>query len=198
MGVKGSQTKAAILDVAMSLARVEGLDALSIGRLAKGVGLSKSGLFSHFNSKQALQIEVLERAAEAFVDVVVRPALKHPRGEPRLRVMFERWLKWANAGGKAGGCVFVGAAAEYDDRPGEVKNVLVRTQREWLQTLTRAAAISIEVGHFRKDVDPSQFAFEVYGLMMSYHLYRRLLEDPSAEQRAVRAFEDLLTIARQP
>src|SRR5690606_13086514 len=101
----------------------------------KGVGLSKSGLFAHFKSKESLQLQILEHAAETFINKVVRTALQQPRGEPRLRALFDNWLRWANAGGHQGGCVFVGAAAEYDDRPGPVRDTLARTQRDWLDTL---------------------------------------------------------------
>lgn len=191
MGVKGENTRATILDAALDLARLEGLDALSIGRLAKGVGLSKSGLFSHFKSKQTLQLQVLERAASDFVDFVVRPALSEPRGAPRVRAMFETWLAWADSEAKSGGCVFLGAAAEYDDRPGPVRNFLIETQREWLQTLARAVRLAKNEGHFAASVDPEQFAFEVYGVMMAFHLYSRLLGDPDAGSRARAAFDAL-------
>ena len=191
MGVKGENTRATILDAALNLARIEGLDALSIGRLAKGVGLSKSGLFSHFKSKETLQLQVLERGVSDFIEFVVRPALRQPRGAPRVRAMFEAWLAWANSEAKSGGCVFLGAAAEYDDRPGTVRDYLVKTQGEWLGTLARSVQIAKDEGHFDQGVDPAQFAFEIYGTMMAYHLYSRLLGDPDAESRARSAFETL-------
>jgi AcrR family transcriptional regulator len=194
--MKGESTRTTILEAALDLARTEGLDAISIGRLAKGVGLSKSGLFSHFKSKQRLQLEVLETAADAFVDAVVRPALVEPRGEPRLRAMFESWLRWADAANQGGGCVFLGAATEYDDRPGDVRDYLVRTQRDWLETLARAVRLCQAEGHLRADLEPEQVAFEIYGLMMAFHLYRRLLGDDRAGRRARSAFETLLRGAR--
>lgn len=189
--MKGEDTRASILETALEVARLEGLDALSIGRLAKGVGLSKSGLFAHFKSKESLQLCVLEHGVEEFLQAVVRPALKAPRGEPRLRAIFDNWLAWA-AGQDKGGCIFLGAAIEYDDRPGALRQYLVRTQHDWIQTLTRAVQITKAEGHLDSAVDPEALAFQIYGTMMSYHLYHRLLADPLAEERARRAFNELI------
>lgn len=194
--MKGAATRAQILNTAINLVRVEGLDAISIGRLAKSVGLSKSGLFAHFKSKETLQLEILEHAAQTFIQQVVRPALSKPRGEPRLRAMFDNWLRWANAGHAQGGCVFVGAAAEYDDRPGPVRDLLAATQRDWLNTLARAFHICQEEKHLSARQNPEQLAFTLYGIMMSYHLYSRLLKDPLAGVHATRAFDQLLEHAR--
>jgi len=202
--MKGQQTRSAILDAAVRMARLEGLDALSIGRLAKGVGLSKSGLFAHFNSKETLQLQVLERGVEEFIQAVVRPAIRAPRGKPRLQALFERWLLWASGAGggapgadgkaakRSGGCLFLGAAVELDDQPGRLRDYLVRSQTEWTHTLARAAEIAREEGHLRADSDPAALAFELYGIMMSFHLYHRLLDDPAARDRARQAFERLL------
>lgn len=192
--MKGAETRANILDEALAVARREGLGALSIGKLAKGVGLSKSGLFAHFKSKEALQLDVLSTAVATFVETIVLPALKEPRGEPRVRALFENWLKWANTG--PGGCVFLGAAVEYDDRPGPLRDYLVRTQRDWIRTLTTAADIARAEGHLRADVDTEQFAFEVYGVLMAHHLYGRLLRDGEVRIRARRALDSILERAR--
>lgn len=180
----------------MSVARLEGIEGISIGRLAEMVGLSKSGLFAHFKSKETLQIQVIDRAAAAFIDAVVRRAIQEPRGEPRLRALFDKWLSWANSPDVDGGCVFIGAAAELDDRPGKLRDCLVRVQRDWLDTLARAAQIAVHEGHFRASLDPDQLAFDIYAVMMAYHLYSRLLSDPNAEQRARTSFEALLRAAR--
>ncbi len=195
MGMKGRETRSTILDAALQVARQEGLTALSIGRLAKDVGLSKSGLFAHFMSKETLQLEVLERGVEEILNVVVRPAIRLPRGEPRLRALFDNWLAWAS-GHQEGGCVFLGAAVEYDDRPGKLREYLVKTQRDWTQTLARAAELAKSEGHLRADVDTDQLAFELYSTMMSFHLYHRLLGDPLAGSRARVAFERLLDSSR--
>src|SRR5216110_1068336 len=114
---KGERTKTAILEHATGLASQVGLTGLTIGVLADDLDLSKSGLFAHFQSKEALQLQVLEFAAERFVATVVRPALSTPRGEPRVRAMFENWLKWPKESALPGGCFFVAAAVELDDQP---------------------------------------------------------------------------------
>ncbi len=190
--MKGQETKSLILESALKLVSVEGLSAVSIGRLAKSVGLSKSGLFAHFKSKDALQGEVLERAANEFIANVVRPALSNPRGLPRLQAMFDNWLRWASSGHLPGGCIFVGAAVELDDKPGPLRDLLVQSQQDWLDTLAKAAAMAIEAKHLPETTNPEQLAFELYGMMMSYHLYKRLLGDAMAQERAQNACKRLL------
>ena len=180
----------------MGVARLEGIEAISIGRLADMVGLSKSGLFAHFKSKETLQIQVIDRAAATFIGAVVIPAIKRPRGEPRVQALFDNWLAWANSPDVEGGCVFVGAAAELDDRPGRLRDHLVKVQRDWISTLSTAVKLAVQEGHFRADLDAQQFAFEMYATMMAFHLYVRLMRDPAAEQRARHAFRDLLETAR--
>jgi AcrR family transcriptional regulator len=193
---KGELTRHAILEHAAGLASQIGLEALTIGRLADALSLSKSGLFAHFKAKEALQVQVLDFAASRFVDAVVRPALAAPRGEPRLRALFDRWLAWPAASGMPGGCVFTSAAAEYDDRPGPVRDRLVQLQRDWLETLATAARTAIAEGHFRPDIDPEQFAHDLHGVMLAHHHADRLLADGRATARARTAFEALIRAAR--
>ncbi len=193
---KGEETRAAILEEAFARASRLGLEGLSIGSLAGEVGMSKSGLFAHFQSKEELQLQVLETAAGLFVDTVVTPALKEPRGEPRLRALFERWMAWEGAPFQPGGCIFIATANELDDRPGPLRERLVGYQRDWLESLATAARITIEEGHFRADVDPEQFAYDLYAVILAYHHFSRLLRDPTAEDRALRAFESLLASCR--
>jgi len=193
---KGDETRAAVLDFALREASRVGLEGLSIGNLARDLGLSKSGLFAHFQSKEALQIQVLETAAARFLETVMAPALRVPRGEPRIRALFERWLEWSDVLGLPGGCIFVAAAAELDDREGPVREALVRSQRDWLEALARAARLAVEVGHFRADLDAAQFAHELYSILLGFHHARRLLRDPDARRRAERAFEALLARSR--
>ena len=194
---KGQTTRHAILERAVRLATQTGLEGLTIGRLAADLGLSKSGLFAHFRSKEALQIQVLDAAAERFVDEVVRPALRERRGEPRLRAMFDRWLAWTKSNSGPGGCLFVAAAAELDDRPGPVRERLVSLQRTWLEILGIAYRTGVEERHFRADVEPEQFAHDVYSVMLGYHHAERLLRDPRAERRANTAFERLVSSVRR-
>jgi AcrR family transcriptional regulator len=193
---KGEATRSTILDHASRLARRVGLDGLSIGRLASDLNLSKSGLFAHFRSKEALQIQVLETTAAQFVESVVQPALAFPRGEPRLRALFQRWLEWARSQKTPGGCLFVAAAVELDDRPGPVRRKLVQTQRDFLRLMANVFEGGVGVGHFRSDVDSEQFAHDLYAVMLGYHHASRLLKDPSAEARAYAGFEGLLAAAR--
>ncbi len=193
---KGAETRRDILERAAGLASQVGLEGLTIGRLADELELSKSGLFAHFRSKEALQVETLRFAAELFVDRVVRPALKEPRGEPRVRALFERWLDWAKANPLPGGCVFVAASTEMDDREGPARDELVRQQSDWLELIANVARTAIREGDFRADGDPEQLAYELHGVMLAYHHTSRLLRDPVAEARARRAFEALLENVR--
>lgn len=195
---KGELTRQAILDRSVSLASAIGLEGLTIGALAEDLDLSKSGLFAHFRSKESLQIQTLEHAASRFADLVVRPALAAPRGEPRIRAAFRLWMDWPKRSGMPGGCLFVAAAAELDDRPGPVRDHLVAQQRQWLALLANVVRTAIAEGHFRADVDPEQFGQDLYGVMLACFLSHRLLEDPNAGRRARVAFENLVLAARAP
>ena len=197
MGDKGVRTKVMILDGAVRLASELGLEGLSIGRLADELDLSKSGLFAHFDSKEDLQVQVLDRAAERFADVVVRPALAVEAGEARLRALFEHWLAWPRKVKQPGGCVFMAAAAELDDRPGQARDRLVALQKEWLATIARVFRRGQDVGVFRRDLEPAQVAFEFLGIGMSCHFAARLLRDPRAVEHARAALERLVLDARQ-
>jgi AcrR family transcriptional regulator len=195
---KGETTRHTILEHAAGLATQIGLEGITIGRLAEDLSLSKSGLFAHFQSKEALQLQVMEFAASRFVDAVVKTALRAPRGEPRVRALFDHWLAWPQRSGLPGGCFFVAASVELDDRPGPVRERLVRMQRDWLDTLAQAVRIAVSEGHFQKDVDPDQLAYEMYGIMLVTHHATRLLQDGTAGARAREAFERLLASARGP
>jgi AcrR family transcriptional regulator len=195
---KGETTRQAILEHATARASKVGLEGLSIGGLAEDLELSKSGLFAHFQSKETLQLQVVDHAASRFVDAVVRPALNAPRGEPRVRAVFERWMEWPRQMPLPGGCFFVSAISEFDDRPGLVRDRLVQLQRDWLETIANTVRTAIAEGHFHADADPEQFAHDLYGVMLGYHHAARLLGDPRATERARRAFEALLRAARRP
>ena len=189
---KGERTKTAILDHATGLASQVGLTGLTIGVLADELQLSKSGLFAHFQSKEALQIDVLDHAARRFSEMVVRPALQQPRGAPRLRALFERWLQWENDIALPGGCIFVAATTELDDRPGAVRDRLVELQRDWIDVIRTSVRKGIEAGLFGPRTDAEQFAQDMYGIMLSLHFHRRLMRDRGADARARRAFDALL------
>jgi AcrR family transcriptional regulator len=195
---KGARTREAILGHALALATRVGLEGLTIGRLADDLRISKSGLFAHFGSKENLQIETLRLAGSRMVDEVVKPALAAPRGEPRLRALFERWLAWEQSPSLPGGCPFVTASFELDDRPGPVRDYVAQTLRDWLDTLAGAARIAVQEGHLRADLDCEQFAHDCYGIGLAFVHASRLMRDPRARARADQAFEALLGAARVP
>jgi AcrR family transcriptional regulator len=195
---KGDITRNAILDRAVSIASARGLEGLTIGTLAGQMALSKSGLFAHFRSKEALQVQTLEHAASRFTELVVRPALAAPRGEPRLRAVFRLWMEWPTRSGLSGGCLFVAAAAELDDQPGAARDHLVAQQRQWLALLANVVRGAVSVGHFHAAVEPEQFAQDLQGVVLSCFLSHRLLGDPDAARHARTAFEILVLAARAP
>ena len=193
---KGDQTRNAILQIALNQASRLGLEGLSIGGLASAVGMSKSGLFAHFGSKKGLQMAVLEQASQTFIDIVIRPAIREPRGEPRVRGLFEGWMTWTERAELEGGCLLASSPWEFDDRPGPVRDLLESTLAELHTTLGRAAEISVGQGHFKADLDIEQFAFELHAIMLGYHIQKRLFRREAATKRARNAFERLLRDAR--
>jgi len=195
---KGEQTRETILLHALKLATQVGFEGLTIGRLADELKLSKSGLFAHFGSKENLQVKVLEIASRRFVDEVVRPALSAPRGIRRVRALFERWLAWETSPSLPGGCPFNAAATELDDRPGPARDFVVRSQRDWLDTLANTARTAVQEREFVPDLDCEQFAYELQAIMLGYSHASRLMKDPQARARTERAFEALLQRAAAP
>lgn len=189
---KGEKTRATILEMALADASERGLEGLSIGGLAERAHMSKSGLFAHFGSKDELQLAVLAEAVDRFVELVIAPALKEPRGEPRVRALFNRWLKWPTLDFQPGGCVFMVAGVELDDRPGPARDVLVAAQRDWIETLAQAARIAKEEKHFRADLDEVQFAYELFSIVIGSYYVHRLGLDPRSPKRIRAAFERLL------
>jgi len=197
-GTKGQQTREAILTRALELATRIGFEGLTIGRLAEDLRMSKSGLFAHFRSKEALQLEILRMAGARMVETVVKPALTVRRGEPRVRALFERWLAWEQSPSLPGGCPFMAASFELDDRPGPVRDFVVQNLRDWMDTLAGAARIAVREGHFRPDLDCEQFAHDCQGIGLAFVHASRLMRDPKAHGRAASAFEALLRACREP
>lgn len=192
---KGELTREAIVARGAEVAGRIGVAGLTIGSLATQVEMSKSGLFAHFRSKEGLQLQVLAHARESFVAEVVRPALAAPRGEPRVRMLFERWFACSRDG--SGGCLFVSAATEFDDQPGAVRDQLVADHRDLTDAVTQIARTGIAEGHFRSDLDAGQLAYDLQGVMLGHFHAHRLLRDPDAEARARHAFAALLAAARR-
>jgi AcrR family transcriptional regulator len=192
---KGTETRERIIEHAYRVATCDGLEGLSIGTLAADLRLSKSGLFAHFGSKEALQIDVLKTAATQFEQAAILPALRASRGEPRVRALFELWLAWMDRPENVGGCLLTAAAAELDDRPGAPRDFLCFTEKQHMGVLAKAARLAVSEGHFRPEVDTKQFAFEWKGIMLAYHQTARLMCDPAAPALARAAFERLLASA---
>jgi AcrR family transcriptional regulator len=191
---KGQDTKSAILDEAVGIASRVGFNALTIGQLAESTGMSKSGLFAHFRSKEALQLQTLHRAQERFNDLVIRPALSAPRGRKRVEALFDHWLDWETEA-LTGGCIFVTATIEFDDQPGQMRDAVVRCQQDWLEFVATVAGTAVAEGDFRADLDTEQFAFSLQGLMLGYHHAGRLMRDPKAREHTRQALDDLLAAA---
>jgi AcrR family transcriptional regulator len=188
---KGQQTRAAILDAALGLASSIGLEGLSIGTLAEVMHMSKSGVFAHFGSREELQISVIRQYHERFEEEVFFPALRAPRGVPRLREMFENWVKRV-AAEMDSGCIYISGAVEFDDRPGPVRDALVSMVRDWHAALEKAIRMSVEEGHLRSDTDVLQMLFEIHGLILALHHDARLLRMPGALDRARAGFERIV------
>jgi AcrR family transcriptional regulator len=186
---KGPATRELILEHAYERARLGGLEGLSIGSLASDVGMSKSGVFAHFGSREELQLAVLDAAARRFMAKVLVPALSAPRGLPRLRAIVEQWCAWGRE--HQSGCVLLSAAGEYDGRDGALHDAVVAQQAGWRGELEKAIAQAVALGHLRADSDTAQLAFEIYALMLGLHHDAGLFGFAPASARTQAAFERL-------
>jgi AcrR family transcriptional regulator len=188
---KGQQTKAAIVDAALRMAAQVGLEGLSIGALADVMGMSKSGVFAHFGSRDELQVSVVREYYARFERDVFEPAMQQARGLPRLRALFEHWMRHTSAELDSG-CIFISGAVEFDDRPGPVRDALIATVSAWMEALERAVAQARQEGHLAADADERQITFEIHGLILVLHYEARFLQRSGAMQRAVRGFDNIL------
>lgn len=186
---KRAATRELILEHAYDLARNDGLEGLSIGSLATDVGMSKSGVFAHFGSREDLQLAVLDTGRQRFVTRVLLPALKQPRGLPRLRAIVANWFEWSRE--HQSGCVLLSAASEYDGRDGALHDGVVVQQAGWRDELEKAIGQAVEAGHLRADTDAGQLAFEIYALMLGLHHDAGLFGFDEAGRRTSAAFERL-------
>jgi len=201
---KGAQTRAAILDAALGLASHMGLEGLSIGALADVTKMSKSGVFAHFGSREELQIAVVREYHAKFEEEVFFSAIRQPRGLPRLRALFERWVHRTSVEVDSGciyisgavefdsGCIYISGAVEFDDRPGPVRDALVAMVRDWHAAIRKAILLAQECGHLAPDADPDQVLFEMHGLILSLHHDARFLRSPGALARARTGLERIL------
>lgn len=198
-GPKSRRTKAHVLEQALRLASRIGFEGLSFGALAEQSGLSKSGLFAHFDSKEDLQIQTLALASRVFVARVLQPAVAAPRGVPRIRRFFDLWMDWIRSDEEPRGDALIGCAFEFDDAPeGPMRAAVVKGHAAMHGTLERLARGALEAGHFAPSVKPAQFAFECLGIVHAYHHGRRLLRDERHARHARAAFERLLAACAAP
>jgi AcrR family transcriptional regulator len=192
---RGDDTRAAIVDAALAQASASGFESLTIGGLAERTGLSKSGLFAHFGSRQDLQLAAIDAAAARFSETVFVPALKAPRGVPRLQALFEGWLDWTIRSGLPHGCPMQAAAIEFDDHPGPMRDAVVGHFDRLESELARAVQLAVRQGHLRQNLDVEQFVFELLGIVFTHQHHARLMRRRRATAQARRAFERLVAAA---
>lgn len=195
---KGARTRESILRVAVDLASVEGLEGLTIGRLAEELDMSKSGLFAHFGSKEDLQLATVDAARTIFADRVIRPALQAPQGVPRLWQLCDYWLQYVEGRVFKGGCFFAAASFEFDSRKGPVRDAIAAAMREWLAVLARAVEGAKKARHLKPSVNPEQFAFEIYSLAIGAHWGFQLLEDKKALAQVRATIRDRINAQATP
>jgi AcrR family transcriptional regulator len=188
---KGQQTRATILEAALGLASSVGLEGLSIGALAEVTQMSKSGVFAHFGSREELQISVIREYHTKFEEEVFFPAIREARGLPRLRRLFDNWVKRVSVEIDSG-CIYISGAVEFDDRPGPVRDALASMVKAWHAALEKSIRIAVEEGHLKADTDPLQMLFEIHGLILALHHDARFLRLPGALDRARTGFERIV------
>jgi AcrR family transcriptional regulator len=194
--MKGDRTRATILERAVDLASLEGLEGLTIGRLADDLEMSKSGLFAHFGSKEDLQLATIQAASERFIEQVFRPALAAPRGVPRLLAICRSWLHYVKRAVFPGGCFFAAASFEMDGRSGPVRDAVEGTMNAWISAIEKAVQIAIDEGHLDPHVEPAQVAFEINAIFFGANFAYNLRQDKRALQRAEKAIEARLDVLR--
>lgn len=194
--MKGERTRQSILERAVDLASLEGLEGLTIGRLADDLGMSKSGLFAHFGSKEDLQLATIRAAAHRYISEIFTPALREQRGYPRLMAICNSWLSYIERGVFPGGCFFAAASFEFDSRPGAVRDLVRTLMDDWIGALEKAVRMAQEEGHIDADVDPAQLSFELNALFFGANFAYHLRGDTQALVRAARAVRDRLEAVR--
>ena len=195
--LKGQQTKVAIVEAALVLAKRVGLDGLTIGSLAELMHMSKSGVFAHFGSREELQVSVVWEYHERFRGEVFDPAMRRERGVPRLRALFENWVHHINAE-IAEGCLFTSGAVQFETQEGPVREALSESVQTWLMALRKAVQQAVDLGQLRPDCDAALMAFKIHGLVLSLHYQYRFLKSPLAVQWAQQGFDQLVRAYSAP
>ena len=190
---KGEETRAQILDAAVQMASERGFESLTIGSLAERTGLSKSGLFAHFGSKQELQVAALDEAARRFTEAVFLPAMKAPRGLKRLNAIFENWIAWPSHARMPGGCPIDSATREYDHHPGVMRDAVIERQKQLDRELTKAVQMAVDSGELAPGIDPRQVAFEFIGIVMICFRSELLFGADESHRRARTSYDRLIS-----
>jgi AcrR family transcriptional regulator len=190
-------TRDRIIDRGLDLLTQVGFSGITLGVLAKKVGMSKSGLFAHFRSKEQVQLALLQHSAEVAGAHVVAPAMQEPEGLPRLKSIVHHWFGWTTRAGLRGGCPVAAAMFELDDLQGEVRAKAVEMEAYWRGFLAQNVREAVWSGHLRVDLDVDQFVWELCGIYLMHHASRRFIRDAASDSRASVAFESLLTRSRK-
>jgi AcrR family transcriptional regulator len=193
---RGGSTRERILDEGLALMSQSGLSGVTLGVLAEQVGMSKSGLFAHFQSKQEVQIALLKYMAQFAEARVVLPAMRVKEGLPRLKALVKNWFGWAQRSGLPGGCPVAAGLFEFDDVEGAIRQQILGLESEWRVLLRQMVQQAVDCGHLRRDLDIDQFVWELCGIYLSHHAAHRFLRAADADVRAETAFAALLDRAR--
>jgi AcrR family transcriptional regulator len=194
---RGRRTRESILRTAVQLATVEGIDGITIGRLASELGMSKSGLFAHFGSKEELQLATIDAAREIFVETIIAPAREAERGLPRLEALMELWLQYMQREVFRGGCFFDAVRGEYNSRPpGPVRDAVWADFASWSEILVNRVKAAQAAGDLDPDADPEQVAYELDALGGAANVRFQLDRDEVWFDRAREAIRSRLTALR--
>jgi AcrR family transcriptional regulator len=191
-------TRERILHQGLALMSQAGLAGVTLGVLAEQVGMSKSGLFAHFRSKEDVQIELLSHMAEFAMAHVVEPSMKADEGLPRLQALVRNWFGWAQRAGLPGGCPVAAGLFEFDDVEGRVRNKILEMEGQWRLTLSELVQRAVDLGDLRRDLDVDQFVWELCGIYLGHHAAHRFLRSADADRRAQTAFQALVDRAMPP
>jgi AcrR family transcriptional regulator len=187
-----ASTRERILDQGLALMSQAGVEGVTLGVLADQVGMSKSGLFAHFRSKEEVQIRLLEHSGVVGAAQIIQPSMKEPAGLPRLKALVLNWFGWASRAGLPGGCPVAAGLFEFDDVEGPVRDKILEMEAQWRGLLMQTVEDACSLGHLRSDLEAAQFVWELCGIYLSHHAAQRFLKSPDADRRAQTAFAALL------